>query len=121
VFNLLLNYGSLPRLLKNKQDLQNQAANCSDQPPLEDTVSLARFLVVLLRPFSINLWWYHIIFGNASFQPKDKKVMQPVYKKLYSSPNIMRMNKSRRMKKEGHVARIGRRGTHINFGRKTGR
>jgi hypothetical protein len=32
---------------------------------------------------------------------------------LYSSPNIIRMIKSRRMKWAGHVAQMGRRGMHI--------
>jgi hypothetical protein len=32
---------------------------------------------------------------------------------LYSSPNIIRMIKSRRMRWPGHVARMGRRGMHI--------
>jgi hypothetical protein len=32
---------------------------------------------------------------------------------LYSSPSIMRIIKARRMRLAGHVARMGRRGTHI--------
>jgi hypothetical protein len=34
---------------------------------------------------------------------------------LYSSPNIIRMSKSRRMRWAGHVARMGRRGMHIRY------
>jgi hypothetical protein len=34
---------------------------------------------------------------------------------LYSSPNIIRIIKSRRMKLAGNVARMGRRGTHIGY------
>jgi hypothetical protein len=34
---------------------------------------------------------------------------------LYSSPNIIRMIKSRRMRWTGHVARMGRRGMHIGY------
>jgi hypothetical protein len=34
---------------------------------------------------------------------------------LYSSPSIIRMVKSRRMRWAGHVARIGRRGMHIGY------
>jgi hypothetical protein len=34
---------------------------------------------------------------------------------LYSSPNIIRMNKSRRMRWSGHVPRMGRRGMHIGY------
>jgi hypothetical protein len=40
---------------------------------------------------------------------------------LYSSPSIIRMIKSWRMKWRGHVARMGRRGMHIGFGRKSRR
>jgi hypothetical protein len=32
---------------------------------------------------------------------------------LYSSPNIIRMIKPRRMRRAEHVARVGRRGMHI--------
>jgi hypothetical protein len=35
--------------------------------------------------------------------------------KLYSSPNIIRMIKSRRMRWAGHVARMGRRGIYIGY------
>jgi hypothetical protein len=35
--------------------------------------------------------------------------------KLYSSPSIIRMTKSRRMRRAGHVARMGRRGIHIGY------
>jgi hypothetical protein len=34
---------------------------------------------------------------------------------LYSSPKIITMTKSRRMRWEGHVARMGGRGTHICY------
>jgi hypothetical protein len=34
---------------------------------------------------------------------------------LYSSPSIIRIIKSRRMKWAGHVARMGRRGTLISY------
>jgi hypothetical protein len=34
---------------------------------------------------------------------------------LYSSPNIIRMIKSRRMRWAGRVARMGRRGIHIGY------
>jgi hypothetical protein len=35
--------------------------------------------------------------------------------KLYSSPSIIRMMKSRMMRWTGHVARMGRRGMHIGY------
>jgi hypothetical protein len=34
---------------------------------------------------------------------------------LYSSPNIIRMMKSKRMRRAGHVARMGRRGMRIGY------
>jgi hypothetical protein len=34
---------------------------------------------------------------------------------LYSSPNMIRMFKSRRMRWARHVARMGRRGMHMGF------
>jgi hypothetical protein len=34
---------------------------------------------------------------------------------LYSSPSIIRMIKSRRMRWEGHVARMGGKGMHIRY------
>jgi hypothetical protein len=34
---------------------------------------------------------------------------------LYSSPSIIRMIKPRRMRWEGHVARMGRKGVHIGY------
>jgi hypothetical protein len=34
---------------------------------------------------------------------------------LYSSPSIIRINKLRRMRWEGHVARMGRSGTRIDY------
>jgi hypothetical protein len=40
---------------------------------------------------------------------------------LYSSPSIIRMIKSRRMRWAGHVAQMGRRGMHIRFFVKAGR
>jgi hypothetical protein len=34
---------------------------------------------------------------------------------LYSSPNIFRLMKSRRIRRAGHVAKMGRRGMHIGY------
>jgi hypothetical protein len=34
---------------------------------------------------------------------------------FYSSPSIIRISKSARMRWAGHVARMGRRGTHIGY------
>jgi hypothetical protein len=34
---------------------------------------------------------------------------------LYASPSIIRVNKSRRIRREGHVARLGRRGIHACY------
>jgi hypothetical protein len=38
---------------------------------------------------------------------------------LYSSPSILRMIKSRRMRWAGHVARMGRRGMHLGYSLKS--
>jgi hypothetical protein len=35
--------------------------------------------------------------------------------KLYSSPNIVRMIKSRRMRWTGHISQMGKRGIHIEY------
>jgi hypothetical protein len=56
------------------------------------------------------------------FGPKRDEVMREGRKlhneeirDLYSSPSIIRMIKSRRMRWAKHVARMGRRGTHIGY------
>jgi hypothetical protein len=56
------------------------------------------------------------------FGPKRDEVMgecRKLYNEelhdLYSSPSIIRIMKSRRMRWVGHVARMGRRGTHIDY------
>jgi hypothetical protein len=56
------------------------------------------------------------------FEPKRDEVTE-VWRKLhneelhnlYSSPSIIGMIKSRRMRWAGHVARMGRRGMHIGY------
>jgi hypothetical protein len=47
-----------------------------------------------------------------------KKLHNEELRDLYSSPSIIRITKSRRMLRATHVARIGRRGKSIGFGRK---
>jgi hypothetical protein len=44
-----------------------------------------------------------------------KKLHNEELHNMYSSPNIIRMIKSRRMRWEGHKARMGRRGMHIGY------
>jgi hypothetical protein len=44
-----------------------------------------------------------------------KKFHNEELRDLYSSPNIIRIIKSRRMRWAGHVARMGRRGTRIDY------
>jgi hypothetical protein len=44
-----------------------------------------------------------------------RKVHNEELRDLYSSPSVIRTIKSRRMRLAGHIARMGRRGTHIGF------
>jgi hypothetical protein len=44
-----------------------------------------------------------------------RKLHNEEFRNLYSSPSIIRMIKSRTMKWAGHVARMGRRGIHVEF------
>jgi hypothetical protein len=44
-----------------------------------------------------------------------RKLRNEEFHNLYSSPVIIRMIKSRRMRWAGHVARTGRRGMHIGY------
>jgi hypothetical protein len=44
-----------------------------------------------------------------------RKLHNEELRDLYSSPNIIRIIKSRRMRWAGHVARMGRRGTRIGY------
>jgi hypothetical protein len=44
-----------------------------------------------------------------------RKVFNKELPNLYSSPSIIRMIKSRKMKWAGHVARMGRSGMNIGF------
>jgi hypothetical protein len=44
-----------------------------------------------------------------------RKLHNEEFRDLYSSPSIIRIIKSRRMGWAGHVARMGRRGTRIDY------
>jgi hypothetical protein len=44
-----------------------------------------------------------------------RKLHNEELRDMYSSPSIIRIIKSRRMRWVGHVARMGRRGTHIGY------
>jgi hypothetical protein len=46
---------------------------------------------------------------------KWRKLHNKELHKFYSSPSIIRMFKSRRMRWAGHVARMGSRGMHIGY------
>jgi hypothetical protein len=60
-----------------------------------------------------------IIFGPKREAENGgwRKLYNEELHNLYSSPSIIRMMKSRRMKWAGHVARKGRREIHIGFWR----
>jgi hypothetical protein len=53
------------------------------------------------------------IFGPK--RDEVRKLHNEELHNLYSSPSIIRMIKSRRMKWAGHVARMVRRGMHIGY------
>jgi hypothetical protein len=44
-----------------------------------------------------------------------RKLHNEELRDLYPSPSIIRIIKSRRMSWAGHVARMGRRGTHVDY------
>jgi hypothetical protein len=44
-----------------------------------------------------------------------RKLHNKELRDLYSSPSIIRIIKSQRMRRAGHVARMGRRGTSIDY------
>jgi hypothetical protein len=58
---------------------------------------------------------YHLIIGSVYEVSGGWRLHDEELHDLYSSPNIIRMIKSRRMKWEGHVARMRRRGMHVRF------
>jgi hypothetical protein len=62
------------------------------------------------------------VFENRIFGPKRdevtgewRKLHNEELRDLYSSPSIVRIIKSRRMRWASHVARMGRRGTRIDY------
>jgi hypothetical protein len=57
------------------------------------------------------------IFGRKGDEVTGewRKLLNKEHRDLYSSPSIIRIIKSRRMRWAGHVARMGTRGTHIDY------
>jgi hypothetical protein len=57
------------------------------------------------------------IFGSKRNEVKGgwRNLHNEELHNLYSSPNNIRMNNSRGMRRAGHVARMGRRGMHRGF------
>jgi hypothetical protein len=87
-----------------------------------------RFCSLQLLLWSLTLRGEHRlrVFENRMlrriFGPKRDEVtgeLRKLHSKelhdLYSSPSIIRIIKPRRMRWEGHVARMGRRATHIDY------
>jgi hypothetical protein len=54
------------------------------------------------------------IFVSLIFQEFGKRLYEELHN-LYSSPSMIRMNKSRRMRWTEHVARMGGRRMHIGY------
>jgi hypothetical protein len=54
-------------------------------------------------------------YNRASEFSKVRKLHEEELRDLYSFPSIIRIIKSRRMRWDGHVARMGWRGTLINY------
>jgi hypothetical protein len=57
------------------------------------------------------------IFGPKRYEVTGgwRKLHNEDLHNLYSSPSIIRVIKSRRMRWVGHIARMGRRGMHIGY------
>jgi hypothetical protein len=61
------------------------------------------------------------VLGRISGPKRDevtggwRKLYNEALNYLYSSPNILRMLKSKKMRWAGHVARMGRRGMHLGY------
>jgi hypothetical protein len=57
------------------------------------------------------------IFGSKRDEVSGewRKLFNKELHDLYSSPSIIRIIKARRMRWAGHVARMGRRGTRIDY------
>jgi hypothetical protein len=57
------------------------------------------------------------IFGpkRGAVTGKWRRLHNEELRDLYSSPSIIRMIKSRMMRKAGHVARMGRRGMRVGY------
>jgi hypothetical protein len=59
-----------------------------------------------------------LLAGRPPFTPRKipgRKLHNEELHNLYFSPNIIRMIKSRRIRRAGHVARMRRRGMHIEY------
>jgi hypothetical protein len=75
-------------------------------------IAKAQFLSKFNSRFIMML----LAMGTAfSFQDCVDISVNEELRNLHSSPNIIRMKKSRRMRWAGYVARIGRSGMHIGF------
>jgi hypothetical protein len=71
----------------------------------------------LLRKFIRSLGQLRRIFGSKTDEVTGvwRKLHNAELQILYSSPTLIRLIKSRKMRWAGHVARMGRRGIHIGY------
>jgi hypothetical protein len=67
--------------------------------------------------FVFENWVLRRIFGPKRHEVTGnwRKLHNEELHNLYSSPNTIRMIKSRRVRWAGHVARMGKRGMHIGY------
>jgi hypothetical protein len=69
------------------------------------------------RRQALNLWVPRRIFGprRSELMGDWRKLQNEELHNLYSSPDINRKIKCRRMRWAGHIARLGRREKHVRF------
>jgi hypothetical protein len=68
-----------------------------------------------LRVFENRVLRWIFVLKRDELTGEWRKLHKEELRDLYSSPSIIRIIKSRRMRWAGHVAQMGRRGTRIDY------